>query len=105
MKKTKAKAKLALITPGEILSEEFMKPHGLSQNRLARDLDVSPARVHDIVHGKSAITANIALRLAKYFGTSASFWMNLQAEHDLRKARATIGEEVAARVRTLAAAE
>jgi addiction module HigA family antidote len=105
MKKTKAKAKLELITPGEILSEEFMKPHGLSQNRLARDLDISPARVHDIVHGKSAITANIALRLGKYFRTSASFWMNLQAEYDLRKAHAAIGAEVAARVRTLTAAE
>lgn len=105
MTKTKTKGRLELITPGEILAEEFMKPHGLSQNRLARDLDISPARVHDIVHGKSAITANIALRLAKYFRTSASFWMNLQSYYDLRKAQAAIGAEVEARVRTLAAAE
>ena len=60
--------KLDPIAPGEILAEEFMKPHRISQNRLARDIDVSPARINDIVHGRSAITASIALRLAKYFG-------------------------------------
>ena len=65
--------KLDPIPPGEILAEEFMKPHRISQNRLARDLDVNPARVNDIVHGRSAITASIALRLAKYFGTTPSF--------------------------------
>ena len=102
----RAKTKtLELIPPGEILLEEFMKPHALSQNRLARDLDISPARVRDIVHGKSAITANIALRLAKYFRTTPAFWMNLQSEHELRKARRAIGAQVASRVRTLAAAE
>ena len=101
----KIKGKLPLIPPGEILSEEFMKPHGLSQNRLARDLDISPARVHDIVHGKSAITANIALRLAKYFRTTPAFWLNLQSDHDLRKAERDIGAKIKARVRTLAAAE
>ena len=100
------KAKLLeLIPPGEILSEEFMKPHGLSQNRLARDLDVNPARVHDIVHGKSAITANIALRLAKYFATTPHFWLNLQAEYDLRKAQRDVGRAIETRVRTLDAAE
>lgn len=101
----KSKNKLPLIPPGEILAEEFMKPHGLSQNRLARDLDISPARVHDIVHGKSAITANIALRLAKYFRTTPGFWLNLQSDHDLRKAQREIGAEIETRVRTLAAAE
>ncbi len=101
----KSKNKLPLIPPGEILAEEFMKPHGLSQNRLARDLDISPARVHDIVHGKSAITANIALRLAKYFRTTPEFWLNLQSDHDLRKAQREIGAEIESRVRTLAAAE
>ena len=105
MAKAKQRPKLERIAPGEILEQEFMKPHGLSQNRLARDLDISPARVHDIVHGKSAITANIALRLAKYFRTSAGFWMNLQSDYDLRKAQDAIGAEVEARVRTLAAAE
>src|SRR5436853_3182350 len=80
--------KLSPIPPGEILAEEFMKPHRISQNRLARDIDVSPARVNDIVHGRSAITASIALRLAKYFGTTPELWMNLQSDYDLRRARA-----------------
>ena len=78
---------LAAIFPGEILAEEFMTPLNLSQNRLARDLDVPPARIHDIVHGKRGITADTALRLGKYFETSAEFWMNLQSAYDLRKAR------------------
>jgi addiction module HigA family antidote len=58
------------IPPGEILAEEFMKPNAISQNRLSRDIDVNPARINDIVHGRSGITAAIALRLAKYFGTT-----------------------------------
>ncbi len=101
----KTKAVLELIPPGEILFEEFMKPHALSQNRLARDLDLSPARVHDIVHGKSAITANVALRLAKYFGNTPQFWLNLQAEFELRKAKRDVGRSIEARVRALDAAE
>ena len=64
--------RLAIIPPGEILAEEFMKPNGLSQNRLARDIDVNPARINDIVHGRSAITAAVALRLSKYFGSTCS---------------------------------
>src|SRR5207302_11153587 len=67
---TARKRKLRLVPPGEILAEEFMKPGGISQNRLARDIDVNPARINDIVHGRSSITASIALRLAKYFGTT-----------------------------------
>jgi addiction module HigA family antidote len=99
-----ARAKrLAPIPPGEILAEEFMKPNGISQNRLARDIDVNPARVNDIVHGRSAITAPIALRLAKYFGTSAELWMNLQASYDLRRARTTEWPKLEPRVRVLAA--
>src|SRR4051812_49801482 len=85
-----AKAKrLDPIPPGEILLEEFMRPNGISQNRLARDIDVNPARVNDIVHGRSAITAPLALRLAKYFGTTAELWMNLQGSYELRRARAS----------------
>src|SRR5437868_13917728 len=72
----KARKRLEPIPPGEILLEEFMRPHGISQNRLARDIDVSPARINDIVHGRSSITASIALRLAKYFGTTPELWMN-----------------------------
>ena len=97
-----AKAKrLDPIPPGEILAEEFMKPNGISQNRLARDIDVNPARVNDIVHGRSAITAPIALRLSKYFGTSAELWMNLQASYDLRRARATEWPKLEPRIRVL----
>ncbi len=100
MAKTK---RLAPIPPGEILAEEFMKPNGISQNRLARDIDVNPARVNDIVHGRSAITAAVALRLAKYFGTTPELWMNLQASYDLRKARAGDWPKIERRVRVLAA--
>jgi antitoxin HigA-1 len=99
----KARKRLDLIPPGEILSEEFMRPHGISQNRLARDIDVNPARVNDIVHGRSAITAAIALRLAKYFGTTPELWLNLQADYDLRLARTKDWPRVEPRVRILAA--
>jgi addiction module HigA family antidote len=99
----KSAKKLAPIPPGEILSEDFMKPLGISQNRLARDIDVNPARVNDIVHGRSAITAGIALRLAKYFGTSPEVWMNLQSGYDLRKARAADWSRIEPRIRVLAA--
>jgi antitoxin HigA-1 len=94
--------KLDPIPPGEILAEEFMKPHGLSQNRLARDIDVNPARINDIVHGRSSITASVALRLAKYFGTTPELWMNLQADYDLRRARAGDWPRIERRVRVLA---
>lgn len=79
-----------------------MKPNGISQNRLARDIDVNPARINDIVHGRSSITAPIALRLAKYFGTTPELWMNLQASYDLRIARATEWPRLEPRVRVLA---
>jgi antitoxin HigA-1 len=95
--------KLDPIPPGEILLEEFMKPNGVSQNRLARDIAVNPARVNDIVHGRSAVTASMALRLAKYFGTTPELWMNLQAGYDLRKARGADWTRVERRVRVLAA--
>jgi antitoxin HigA-1 len=94
---------LSPIPPGEILAEEFMKPNGISQNRLARDIDVSPGRVNDLVHGRSAITASIALRLAKYFGTTPELWMNLQASYDLRRVRASAWPRIESRVRVLAA--
>ncbi len=100
MAKTK---RLPPIPPGEILAEEFMKPYGISQNRLARDIDINPARVNDIVHGRSAITAAIALRLSKYFGTTPELWMNLQASYDLRLARTNDWPKIERRVRILAA--
>jgi addiction module HigA family antidote len=86
------------IHPGEILLEEFMKPLGISINRLARDLAVPPGRISAIVNGKRAVTADTALRLAKYFGTSSELWLGLQAEFDLRIAKRTVGAEIEKRV-------
>lgn len=75
------------IHPGEILLEDFLKPMGISINKVARDIDVAPGRISTIVNGKRAITADTALRLAAYFGTSPELWLNLQADYDLRVAR------------------
>jgi len=72
------------ITPGEILREDFMEPLGISINQLSRDLAVPPNRISEIVNGKRAITADTALRLQRYFGVEAQFWLNLQSEYDLR---------------------
>ncbi len=93
---------LLSIPPGEILAEEFVKPNRISQNRLSRDIDVSPGRINDIVHGRSAITAAIALRLGKHFGTAPELWMSLQAAYDLRRARASVWPKIERRVRVLA---
>ena len=71
------------IHPGEILMEEFLEPLGISQYRLAKDISVSPRRINEIVHGKRSITADTALRLAKFFGTTDRFWLNLQVRYDL----------------------
>jgi addiction module HigA family antidote len=95
---------LDLIPPGEILLEEFMKPLGISQNQLARDLDIPPARINEIVKGRRSITADSALRLARYFGTSPELWMNLQSDYDLRKARRESWPAIEARVRLRQAA-
>lgn len=70
-------------SPGEILMDEFMAPLGLSQNALGRALHVPPRRINEIVHGKRSITPDTALRLARYFGTSAQFWLNVQQNYDL----------------------
>jgi addiction module HigA family antidote len=95
---------LALIHPGEILLEEFLRPLGLSQNRLARDVNLSAGRINDIVHGRRSITAITALRFAKYFGTTPEFWLGLQAEFDLRVARREVWPAEEPRVRTRQAA-
>jgi addiction module HigA family antidote len=92
------------IHPGEILLEDFLKPLGISINRLARDLHVPPNRVHAIVHGARAITADTALRLGLYFGVSPQTWLNLQAEYDLRMTTRAFGEEIRKNVRRLDAA-
>lgn len=77
---------LDIIRPGEILLEEFLKPLGMSQYRLARELRVPPRRINEIAHGTRAITADTALRLSRFFGTSAQFWLNLQTDYELRRA-------------------
>ena len=82
---------LPLTTPGEVLNEEFLIPLGVSQYRLAKDIGISARRINEIVHGKRAITPDTALRLGKYFGVSAQFWLNLQATHDLQTAERTAG--------------
>ena len=87
------------IPPGEILYEEFMKPMGISINALARDIDVPPNRVSEIVNGKRAITADTALRLGKYFGVSPETWLDLQSDYDLRVVRRTLWKRVEPRVR------
>ena len=96
-------AKLQNIHPGEILLEEFLIPMELSQNRLARDIGVPPRRINEIVHGKRAVTADTALRLARYFGTSETFWMGLQADYDLEEARDRLGDRLDREVSTRAA--
>jgi addiction module HigA family antidote len=95
--------KLEPIAPGEILIEEFMKPLGVSQNRLARDIDIPVSRVAEIVKGRRSITADTALRLGEYFSTSAEFWLNLQTGFDLRLIRATAWEAIRKRIRPRAA--
>jgi addiction module HigA family antidote len=92
------------IPPGEILLEEFMKPLGVSINKLARDIDVPPGRISEIVNGKRAVTADTALRLGRYFGVSPEIWLNLQADYELRVARRNRGKEIEAHVRPFRAA-
>jgi addiction module HigA family antidote len=91
------------IHPGEVLREEFLKPLGLSQNRLAREVCVPPRRINEIVLEKRAISADTALRLARYFGTSARFWIGLQADYDLERTRREIGQRLERDIRPYAA--
>ena len=95
----KERRRLAPIHPGEILLEEFMKPMGISINKLARELCVPPGRISAIVNGKRSISADTALRLGTYFGVSADLWVGLQADYDLRVAERAVGAEIARRVR------
>jgi addiction module HigA family antidote len=82
------------VHPGEVLLEEFLHPAGVSQYRLAKDISVPARRINEIVHGKRAVTADTALRLARYFGTSARFWLNLQAQYDLDVQRDVLGDRL-----------
>ncbi|HOJ02822.1 MAG TPA: HigA family addiction module antitoxin [Bacteroidota bacterium] len=86
--------KLPPVHPGEVLLEDFMKPLGLSQYRVAMDIGVAPLRINQIVHGKRAITADTALRLARYFGTTPGIWLRLQVRYDLELAQNKLGDRI-----------
>ena len=90
---------LSPIHPGEILLEDFMKPLGLSQYRLAQDIGVTPIRISQIVHGKRAITVDTAMRLARYFGTSAAVWLRLQVRYDLEVSGTELSDRINREVR------
>ncbi|MDO9557320.1 MAG: HigA family addiction module antitoxin [Coriobacteriia bacterium] len=90
---------LAPVHPGEVLLEEFLKPLGLSQNRLALSLNVSPRRINEIVLGKRRVSAETALRLARYFDTTPQFWLGLQADYDLDVASDELGERLNVEIR------
>ena len=87
--------------PGEMLAEEFLKPLSISQNQLALDIRVPATRIGQIIKGKRSITPDTALRLSKYFGNSAEFWLNLQQMYDLSKTRKETGHQIAQEVRTI----
>lgn len=91
--------KIPSVHPGEILLEEFLKPMNMSQNRLGRDLGVSPRRINEIIHCKRSITADTALRLAAYFGNSPSFWLGLQMDYDLDVAEDALSSRIKKEVR------
>ena len=96
--------KMTPIHPGEVLLEEFLKPMEISQYRLAKDISVSARRINEIVHGTRAITADTALRLGRYFGTAAQFWLNLQNHFDLEVQKDKIGDRLKDEVIELATA-
>jgi addiction module HigA family antidote len=96
--------KLPPIHPGEILQEEYLEPLGLSQYRLAKETSVPPRRINEIVRGTRAITADTALRLSRFFGTSERFWLNLQARYDLEIEKDRLGDRLRREVRVMAPA-
>lgn len=91
------------VHPGEILAKEFLAPMGISQYRLAKDTSVPPRRINEIVQGKRAITADTALRLARFFGTEPEFWMNLQSHYEIELAAEAIGRRLDSEVKPRAA--
>jgi antitoxin HigA-1 len=95
---------VADITPGEILAEEFLKPMGISQYRLARDIGVSPRRINEIVKGQRTITADTALRLGRYFCMAPQFWLNLQTHYDLEREQERLGQRLEREVKMRVAA-
>src|SRR5437879_969133 len=99
-----AENEFALVTPGEMLKEEFLSEYGLSQSQLAKATGISPNRIAEIVNNRRRITADTALRLSLYFGNSAEFWMNLQAHYDLKVARRNLNPKDARRIKARRAA-
>ena len=95
------KKMLAPIHPGEILMEEFLKPLGISQYKLAKDINVPARRINEIVHGKRSITADTALRLSRYFNLSERFWLNLQARYDLEVEKDKLNDRIKTEVKVL----
>ncbi len=96
--------KLSPIHPGEILLNDFLEPMGISQYRLAQEISVPPRRINEIVHGDRRITADTALRLARYFGTTERFWLNIQSRFDLEEQKDLLGNRLAKEVTVLRAA-
>jgi len=94
-------AKMPPVHPGEILMEEFMAPLAITQYRLSKDIGVHPRRINQIVHGDRAVTADTALRLSRYFGTSERFWLNLQTRYDLEKEKDRLGDRLLTEVKML----
>ncbi|MGD0752277.1 MAG: HigA family addiction module antitoxin [Anaerolineales bacterium] len=92
---------LSPIHPGEVLLEDFMKPLGLTQYRLAHDIGVTPIRISQIVHGQRAISVDTAMRLARYFGTSAAVWMHMQVRYDLEVAHGQLSDRINQEVKVL----
>ena len=97
--------KLAPIHPGEVLFADFLEPFGLSQYRVAQDISVAPRRINEIIHGKRAITADTALRLGRYFGTSPQFWLNLQSRFYLEIEQDRLGARLRSEVSIYARAD
>jgi addiction module HigA family antidote len=98
------RAEFAPVTPGEMLKEEFLAEYGLSQNQLAKAIGISPNRIAEIVNNRRRITADTALRLGLYFGNSPEFWMNLQAQYDLKLAKQNLRPGDAKRIKARRAA-
>ena len=97
--------KLPPVHPGEILQEEFLEPLGITQYRLSKNLSVPPRRINEIVHGKRSISADTALRLARFFGTTERFWLNLQARYDLETEKDALGPRLEREVLVFAKAK
>ncbi|GAA3797279.1 HigA family addiction module antitoxin [Cellulomonas soli] len=96
MTTTEVNDKIAPIHPGEVLQEDFLDGFGITQHRLAVSIGVPPRRINEIVHGKRSVSADTALRLAKFFGTSAAYWLSLQARYDLDLAEDRVADQIAA---------